>query len=194
MKKLLILASLIAFSMTSVLAAENTVETDKVKKEPVAQTEVKPEKPDYQKAKPKSDFKRAKFEDRLNLTEEQKIKINELRVKGHEQMKPIMEQVKAKKQEAEAIKRSRMAAEMQEEKLNEIRADLKELQKQAHELRMQDMKDFGSILTKKQRKELEKIKKEGRQRFEKEHKRPPMGPKPGEDRGPRPHHPEPIAE
>lgn len=194
MKKLLILASLIAFSMSSVIAAETTTTTDKVKKEPVAQTEVKPAKPDCQKAKAKGDFKRAKFEDRLNLTEEQKIKINELRVKGHEQMKPIMEQVKAKKQEAEAIKRSRMAVEMQQEKLDEIRAELKELYKQAHDLRMQNMKDFESILTKKQRKELEKIKKEGRQRFEKEHKRPPMGPKPGEDRGPRPHHPEPIAE
>ena len=77
-----------------------------------------------------------------------------------------------------------MAVEMQQEKLNQIRAELKDLQKQAHELRMKNMQDFESILTKKQKRELEKMKKEGREQFEKNHKRPgkefrpPMGPGP----------------
>ena len=52
-----------------------------------------------------------------------------------------------------------------------IREELKTLHKQAHELRMKNMKEFESILTKKQKKELAKIKKEGRKNFAKHHKR-----------------------
>ena len=185
MKKTLILASLIAFTMTSVMAAETAVTPETATKSPAVQTDIQKVKPDFKRPGSKNNFKKPPFEERLKLTDKQKEQINELRIKGNEQMKPIMEQVKAKKQEAEAIKRSKMAVEMQEEKLNEIRADLKELQKQAHELRMQNMKDFESILTKKQKKELAKIKKEGRKRFEQEHRRPPMGPRPEGDRGPR---------
>ena len=177
MKKTLILASLIAFSMTTVLAADTTVTPDKAVQTPAAQTEVKPAKPVLtQEQIKKREMKRQKFEKRLKLTDEQKVKIKELQMKGHEQIKPIMEQIKAKHQEAEAVKRSRMAVEMQQEKLNRINADIKDLRKQAHELRMQNMKDFESVLTKKQKKELEKMKKEGRKRFEKEHKHPAFGP------------------
>ncbi len=176
MKKTLIIASLLAFSMTTVLAAETPVTEDV--KAPVAQTEVQPAKPVLtQEQIKKREIKREQFEKRLKLTEEQKVKIKELQQNGREQMKPIIEQIQAKRQEAEAVRRSRIAVEMQQEKLAEIQKDIQALKKQAHELRMQNMKDFEAILTKKQQKELKKMKEEGRKRFEKEHKnRPVFGP------------------
>ena len=176
MKKTLIIASLLAFSMTTVLAAETPVTEDV--KAPVAQTEVQPAKPVLtQEQIKKREIKREQFEKRLKLTEEQKVKIKELQQNGREQMKPIIEQIQAKRQEAEAVRRSRIAVEMQQEKLAEIQKDIQALKKQAHELRMQNMKDFEAILTKKQKKEFKKMKKEGRERFEKEHKnRPVFGP------------------
>lgn len=171
MKKTLILASLLAFSMTAALAVENTTPTAPAKNVIEAQ---KPEICNLPPRKP--DFKKEQFEKRLNLTEKQKAKAKEIRQKGHEEMKPVMEQIKLKRQEAEAVKLSRIAPQMQKEKLDKIDAELRDLRKQAHELRMKNMKEFESILTKKQKKELEKMKQEGRKRFEQEHRRPGHGP------------------
>ena len=105
-------------------------------------------------------------------------------------MKPIMEKLKEKRLEAEAVKRSRMATQMQEEKLEQLNKEIRALKRAAHELRMQNMKEFEAILTKKQLKELKKMKDEGRKKFEKEHKKnghPPFGP----GFGPRPDGPRP---
>lgn len=113
------------------------------------------------------------FEKKLGLTEIQKNKAREIRKKGHQQMRPIMEQIKSKKQEAEMIKRSRMAVKMQEEKLAVIDKELATLEKKANSLRKKNMKEFESILTKDQKVILKKMKEEGRQRFEQEHKNRP---------------------
>ena len=72
--------------------------------------------------------------------------------KTNEALKPVMEEIKAKKQEAEMIRRSRMAVRMQEEKLTEIDAELAVLEKKANEIRKANMKEFESILTKQQKK------------------------------------------
>ena len=111
----------------------------------------------------------AAFEQKLGLTEAQKAKAKELRIKGRERMKPVIDENKAKKQEAKMIKLSRMAVQMQEEKLAEIDKELKVLEKKAHEIRKQNMKDFESILTREQRKILKQMKQEGRKKFESEH-------------------------
>lgn len=111
--------------------------------------------------------KKSEFEKRLKLTEEQKVQAKQIRMKGHEEMKPVMEKIKALKDEEDAVRRSRIAPQMQEEKIKEIRGQMRELHKQARELRMKNMKEFESILTKKQLKELNKMKEEGRKRFEK---------------------------
>lgn len=111
----------------------------------------------------------AAFEQKLGLTEAQKAKAKELRIKGRERMKPVIDEIKAKKQEAKMIKLSRMAVQMQEEKLAEIDKELKVLEKKAHEIRKQNMKDFESILTREQRKILKQMKQEGRKKFESEH-------------------------
>ena len=171
MKKTLILASVIAFTMTSSAFAATTAATEATETKTPAAVETQqqpqmhkpPKRPDFQK-------KHEEFEKRLKLTDKQKEQAKELRLKGQEQMKPIMEQIKAKHQEADMVRKSRIAPQMQQEKLEKINMELKELRKQAHDVRMQNMKDFEAILTKKQLKEFEKMKQEGRERFEKAHK------------------------
>ena len=172
MKKTLILASLLAFAtMTTVYAEEAKTQTAP------QQPAIEKQRPEFGQHRPsqKMDMHKKKFEQRLKLTEEQKAQSKEIHKKGFEEIKPIMEQIKSKKQEARAVKLSRIAVEEQEARLAKIREELKDLHKQAHELRMQNMKEFESILTKKQKRELAKIKKEGRKKFEKNYKRPPMG-------------------
>lgn len=166
MKKTLILAGLLALTMTTVMAAE----TPKVNTVPVQS--------EFKRPPMRPDAKRAEFEKRLKLTDEQKAQAKEIRKKGHEEMKPVMEQLKAKHQEAETVKLSRISTEMQKEKLAVIDNEIRNLHKQAHELRMKNMKEFESILTAKQKRELEKMKKEGRKKFEKEHGKPGFGPRP----------------
>lgn len=118
----------------------------------------------------------AAFEQKLGLTEEQKAKVREMRVQDAQKMKPVLEQIKAKKQEARAIKKSRMAVEMQEEKLAQIDKELAALEKKANAIKKQNMKDFESILTKDQKKILKNMKKEGRKNFEHGRHCPPQPP------------------
>ena len=107
----------------------------------------------------------AAFEQKLGLTEAQKAKVKELRIEGRKKMKPVMEQIKLKRQEARVVKLSRISVEMQEEKLAVIDKELAKLEKQANQIRKQNMKDFESILTRDQKKILKQMKKEGRENF-----------------------------
>ncbi len=189
MKKTLLIASLMVFASASVFAAEPATVTTNTK--PAVQAE----KCNCKKPPVNVEFKKrqANFENRLKLTDEQKAKSEQIRQKGHEQMKPIMEKIKEKRAEIDAVKRSRMAVEMQQEKIAELQKEIRALKRAAHEIRMQNMKDFEAILTKKQLKELKKMKEEGRKNFEKNHKKgghPQFGPRPGfGPEGPRPEPP-----
>lgn len=124
----------------------------------------------------------AAFEQKLGLTEVQKLKARELRKSGFEKIKPVMDELKAKKQEAEAIRRSKLTVAEQEEKLTVIDKDIAALKKQASEIRKQNMKDFESILTREQKKTLKQMKKEGRAKFERDRNlvKPPCPPPPVE--------------
>lgn len=179
MKKLLILAGVLAISTASMSYAETTSTVTQQKK-PTLKTEIS-----HRPQRPPVDFKKkqAEFEKRLKLTDEQKVKAKELRQKGHEEMKPIIEKIKEKHAQIETVKLSRISVQAQEEKIQQLKKEIGALKREAHELRMKNMKEFESILTKKQLKELEKIKKEGRKKFEKEHKN---GPKPGFEHRPMP--------
>jgi len=116
------------------------------------------------------------FEQRLNLTEKQKQKAAQIHKEGREQMKPIMMKLELKHQEVDNIRLSKMSQQAQQEKIDEINSQIKELEKQAQEIRKQNTKEFENILTKKQKSELEKMKAEGRERFERNHPpRPPFG-------------------
>ena len=105
------------------------------------------------------------FERRLELTEVQKLKAKQIRQNGHEKLYPIMVDIKMKKHEAEMIRRSRMAVQMQEEQLAAIDKDLKVLEKKAQTIRKANMKEFESILTFKQKRILNQMKKEGRKNY-----------------------------
>ena len=118
----------------------------------------------------------AAFEKKLNLTEVQKLKARELRKSGHEKMKPVMEQIKIKKQEAEMVRNSKLSVQAQEEKLTQIDKDLAVLEKEAQTIRKQNMKDFETILTKNQKKTLKNMKKEGRKNFDKKRRELPPPP------------------
>jgi len=109
------------------------------------------------------------FEQRLNLTEKQKEKAKTIHQKGREQMKPVMMQIELKRQEIDTVKLSRISEKMQMEKITQLNAEIKELEKQAREIRKKNSEEFEKILNKKQKAELEKMKAEGRSKYEKFH-------------------------
>lgn len=196
MKKTLILASLLVFATsTQTFANQPPVQTtaEKPTVEQQAAPQVQPPKA------PQCKFdKKAEFEKRLKLTDEQKAKAKALREKGHEEMKPIMDAIRVKREEIKTVRLSRIAVQAQQEKIDKIRGEIRELNKKAHEIRMKNMKEFEAILTKKQLKELNKMKAEGRKKFEKEFKnkhhgefRPPFPPEFDPDHR-HPHHPGPA--
>lgn len=120
----------------------------------------------------------AEFEQKLGLTDAQKTQAAELRKQGFAKMKPVMDQMKQKRLEAREIKQSGLSTQAQEEKLIGIDKELQELEKQAAVIKRQNMKDFESILTKEQKDTLKNMKKEGREKFERERRL-----------NPQPHHP-----
>ena len=118
LKKSLIMASVLVFAISAMcFAGETAVQTTTdTAATPAVST---PAAPEVKKPPRNPEFKKRQeaFEKRLKLTDEQKAQAKELRQKSFEQMKPIMEKIKEKHQEIEAVKRSRMAVEMQQEKL-----------------------------------------------------------------------------
>ena len=146
-----------------------------------------PKGPDFAK-------RNAEFEKRLKLTNEQKAKAEAIRKKGFEQMQPLMTKLKEKKGEIEGIKKSKLLERDKQAQIEQLQKEIGALKRGMHELRMQNMKEFESILTSKQLKELKKMKEEGRKKFEQERKKngqPMFGPN-----GPRPegHFPPPSPE
>ncbi len=173
MKKLLMLAGILAITVSSqCIAADNTAQNGAPKPPCNCAQAKRPDKPPFDKEK---------FEKRLKLTDAQKEQARVIREKGHEQMKPIMEKIKEKHEEINAVRLSKLTQQMKDEKVNQLRKEIKELKKQANTIRNQNMREFESILTTKQLKELNKMKEEGRKAFEKAHKKqllkmPPMDP------------------
>ena len=94
------------------------------------------------------------FEQRLGLTEEQKQKSKELRLEGRDKIKPVIEKMKSREAEIEMVKKSKLSQQEQENKLNSLNADLKSLRKQAHDIRVENMKSFEEILTPEQKQTL----------------------------------------
>ena len=92
MKKTLILASIIALTMTSTAYAGTTTAT-KVQT-PTQKGQMMPSPP----REFKGDRHRAEFERRLNLTEAQKAKIEKNRKADMAKLKPNKEQIRAKKE------------------------------------------------------------------------------------------------
>ena len=161
MKKLaILLCAMCVIAGTANAAVENT--NPPIKKMPTKEEIMKVKKAHEQA-----------FDQKLGLTEVQKLKARELRKAGHEKMKPVVDELRAKRQEAEAVRRSKLSVQAQEEKLTEIDKDIAALEKQAAQIKKQNMKDFESILTRKQKSTLKQMKKEGRKNFARGHRLPP---------------------
>ena len=150
----------------------------------------KPAMTDEQKAemKAKMDEKRAEFDKKLGLTDEQKAKSEQIRKDGFEKMKPIMDQIKVRRDEIKTIRENGSLTQAEANaKVQALHKEIMELKGQAKEIRKQNMQDFEAILTDKQKKTLEKMKQEGRKEFAKKHKAKKIG---GFDGRPMPpHHP-----
>ena len=169
MKKLLIMTCAMCIIAGAANASETPCKPD-FAKNGVTLEKAMPKKPSPEQMKQIRKAHEAAFEEKLGLTEVQKLKARELRKNGHAKMKPVMEQIKAKRQEAEFVRNSKLTVQEQEEKLTAIDKDIEVLRKQAQEIKKQNMKDFEAILNKDQKKKLKNMKKEGRKNFE-EHKK-----------------------
>lgn len=118
---------------------------------------------------------RQRFEQRLQLTSKQKEKAKVIHQKGLEQMKPVIMQIELAKSDINQIKNSDIDDKSKEEQISKKYEEIKALEKQAREIRRQNSQDFEKILTKKQKKELDLMKSEGRAKFSKQHPpRPPF--------------------
>lgn len=129
-----------------------------------------------QLANKQKEIARQKFEQRLQLTDKQKEKAKAIHQKGFEQMKPVITELDLKRKELYAIKKSDLSEEAKTEQMNAKKEEIKALDKKAREIRKQNSQEFEKILTKKQKKELEAMKAEGRAKFSEKH--PPKQPLP----------------
>ncbi len=112
------------------------------------------------------------LDEKLKLTTAQKEKAKALRMETREQMRPIMEAIKTKHEQKEIIKHNRnMTATAQCEQVAKLNAEISELEKQAHDLRIKNEKDFESILTQKQKNEFNKLKQQQRKQMAKNFKK-----------------------
>ncbi len=167
MKKILLLAGVIVFTASAqVFAAETEPANLPLKENAVQCTKCSDKMHRPPMAPPKADFDK-----RLKLTDKQKAQAKEIHKKGFEEIKPIMDSLKLKHEEIEAVKRSKLAPEAQAEKIVQLKKECGELRHKARTVQMKNMKEFEAILTDKQQKELKKIKEEGRKNFEKAHKK-----------------------
>lgn len=184
MKKSLIMASALILAVSTAAFAEDVVSqqapSNNQPQKCNCTCQRPPKGPDFQK-------RHAEFEQRLKLTDEQKAKAKELREQGFEKMKPLMDKMKEKRAEIETVKLSRISVEAQNEKIEQLKKEIGALKNEMHRLRMENMKNFESILTKSQLNELKKMKQEGRKKYDKEFKKHP--PKHGHEFGPRPERP-----
>lgn len=109
------------------------------------------------------------FEQKLKLTDEQKVKVKTLRDNEKEQIKPILDKIKTKFEEERAIMDKRLTFDERQAELAPIRKEIHELRAQIHEIKVKNKTEFENILTDKQLKELKQMKTEARKNFKKHH-------------------------
>lgn len=117
--------------------------------------------------KEEMEAKRAEIDKRLKLTDKQKKQIELNKQQDREKMKPIFDEIHAKKQEfREIIENDNLSQAEKDKKLKEVKESMKELKTQAENLRKENMNNFESVLTEKQKKEFAKIKEEQKKEME----------------------------
>ena len=126
---------------------------------------------DIEKMKKCHEKRKAEFDSRLKLTEEQKRCCEQGRMEARKQMKPIFEQMRAKKCQMQQILESSLSEAEKQQQVSALRAEIKCLKEQANKIREDNMKAFECSLNPEQKKELEKIKQEHKEKFKKMHKK-----------------------
>lgn len=140
---------------------------------------------DHHPSKAEMEAKKAEFEKRLKLTDEQKKQIELNKQKDRETIKPILDELHAKMAEKHKIKQNKELKVGEAEKMMaDVDKQIKDLRMQADNLRKENMKNFENLLTDKQKKEFTKIKEEQKKEMEKRkknfegkkgHHHPPFG-------------------
>ncbi len=170
MKKQLIIAGIAAAMMLSTsMTFADTATDNTTPKKPTCNCK-------YNKQKPPK-MARPSLDEQLQLTEEQKAKAHEIRMKGHEQIKPVIEKMKAKRQEIKEVAQSSLSQDKKDKKIAELKKDIKVLKQEARKIRTENTKEFESILTPEQKAQFEKIKQDARAKHKamKKGKRPHKG-------------------
>lgn len=165
MKKTLMTAGIVTALMLST-AITYAAEKQPPKKPDCPCTKPMPPKHDGQRP-PK--MERPNIEERLNLTEEQKQKAHEIRMNGHEKMKPVFAKMQAKKQEIKKVTESDLSQEQKDSALTILKEELQTIKAEAKTIRTENRKEFEAILTPEQKAEFEKIKQEGKDRAKRYH-------------------------
>ncbi len=172
MKKTLVIAGMAAaILMTSSLSYAATNTTVDTKKQPACEKKLPCKKGDFKANKHKKMNKpaRSNLDERLKLTDEQKKQAHDIRMKGHEKMKPVFEKMMAKRAEIKKVAESDLAQDKKDKKIAELKKDMKQLKQEARKIRIENTKEFEAILTPEQKAEFEKIKQEGRERAKQHH-------------------------
>jgi len=117
-------------------------------------------KAEFKKMKKENEKKKKEFEKKLNLTKEQKQQLEENRLAGHKQMEPLKQEMKAKFDKMHQIHTSNLSEQEKKKQLDAVKKELDTLKAKTDEIRKQNMKNFESILTEKQKAELQKWKAE----------------------------------
>lgn len=96
----------------------------------------------------------------LNLTDEQKAKMDKYRAESKKKMKPIRKQIHDYQNQIwEINENDALSCEQKREKIQPIFEKIQKLQNQKNEIRKADMQKFESLLTKEQKQKLEQFKK-----------------------------------
>ena len=143
--------TLLAFSAQTVLA-ENTT--------PVQKTNTSTNR----MSSPNGQFEKRKhpimnLEEELKLNDSQKAQAKANRIKTRKEMKPIMDEIRTKKEAILDIIDSDLTQEEQQKKIKPIRDEIKALYKKANALREKNMKEFEKILTRTQKSKFEQLKR-----------------------------------
>lgn len=167
----------IAFSSSSVFAACPCAKAATPQTPPPANDSFGPPPPPcnippkvMEKMKKEHAKRKAEIDARLKLTEDQKKAVEQNRQEGRQKMKPVFDQLRAKRAKIEEINASCQNQCEKDKQITQIKSELKDLKAQAECIRKENMQKFEAILTPAQKCEFEKIKQEHRQKMEKEFK------------------------
>ena len=164
LKQTLIIATLLTFTGAAFAADPAPIAAVKrdAAKAKQTQSAVKP----HHKNKADMEKKRAEFETRLKLTDEQKVQAKVIREKSRKEMKPVMDKMKVKMDAIKAVKENeKLSDEQKAKKIEPLKADLKKLKTEARAIREKNQKEFEAILTDAQKQEFAKMKAEGKKKY-----------------------------